>query len=473
MNLGLKCLLAYLVVALPALAQSSCGTLPASISFSDAKLSSPFVFLNGTAVTTKDQFACRQAEISALFQKYELGTLPPKPQSVTGSVSGNTISVTASNGGASISFTATITPPSGVSGKYPAIIAIGGSSIPSQPGVATIAFNNDDIALQNDGTSRGIGKFFTLYGANHSAGAMIAWTWGIARIIDVLESSTTHNIDVTKLGVTGCSRNGKGAFIAAAFEPRIALGLVQESGSGGAGCWRISKAMLQAGTSTQDAVEIVGENVWFSPNFNQYVNNLPALPFDHHMLAALVAPRGLLIIENDGIDWLGPQSVWGCQTTGAKNYQALGISDSMGISMVGNHAHCSMPSSQNGDVAAFVNRFLKGQSGINTNIMHTDGANNAGFVPANWVTWTVPTLSGDSLPPVATSSTAASGSSTVIPTTPATTATLPPVTTTAPVPAPQQTKYGQCGGNGWTGPTVCQSGSTCKAVSPPYYSQCL
>ncbi|KAJ3037934.1 hypothetical protein HDV00_001213 [Rhizophlyctis rosea] len=33
-------------------------------------------------------------------------------------------------------------------------------------------------------------------------------------------------------------------------------------------------------------------------------------------------------------------------------------------------------------------------------------------------------------------------------------------------------KYGQCGGQSFTGATCCQSGSTCKA-SNPYYSQCL
>ncbi|OCH90239.1 exo-cellobiohydrolase [Obba rivulosa] len=40
--------------------------------------------------------------------------------------------------------------------------------------------------------------------------------------------------------------------------------------------------------------------------------------------------------------------------------------------------------------------------------------------------------------------------------------------------APQatQTKYGQCGGTGWAGPTACASGSTCQ-TSNPYYSQCL
>ena len=35
-----------------------------------------------------------------------------------------------------------------------------------------------------------------------------------------------------------------------------------------------------------------------------------------------------------------------------------------------------------------------------------------------------------------------------------------------------QSKYGQCGGIGYSGPTVCASGSTCKK-SNDYYSQCL
>ncbi|KAJ4362809.1 glycoside hydrolase 61 [Neurospora sp. IMI 360204] len=35
-----------------------------------------------------------------------------------------------------------------------------------------------------------------------------------------------------------------------------------------------------------------------------------------------------------------------------------------------------------------------------------------------------------------------------------------------------QTKWGQCGGNGWTGPTACVSGSTCQKQND-WYSQCL
>lgn len=32
-------------------------------------------------------------------------------------------------------------------------------------------------------------------------------------------------------------------------------------------------------------------------------------------------------------------------------------------------------------------------------------------------------------------------------------------------------QWGQCGGQGWTGPTTCQSPYTCH-YSNPYYSQC-
>jgi cellulase len=45
-------------------------------------------------------------------------------------------------------------------------------------------------------------------------------------------------------------------------------------------------------------------------------------------------------------------------------------------------------------------------------------------------------------------------------------------TATSSVPAgPAAQLYGQCGGKGWTGATICASG-TCK-VSGDYYSQCL
>jgi len=45
--------------------------------------------------------------------------------------------------------------------------------------------------------------------------------------------------------------------------------------------------------------------------------------------------------------------------------------------------------------------------------------------------------------------------------------------TTSVAPAATQSKWGQCGGSWYSGPTVCQSGTACKPVSPPWYYQCL
>ncbi|EJD54133.1 hypothetical protein AURDEDRAFT_53043 [Auricularia subglabra TFB-10046 SS5] len=373
----------------PPPAGSNCPATPATVNFQDSKLPDTFGFIAGGRALTKSDFACRQAEISTLFQRYELGTIPPKPQSVTGSISGNSLTVTVTDNGKTISFTASMNIPSGA-GPFPAIIAYGAPSIPVPAGIATINFNNDDIAAQVDGSSRGKGKFFTLYGANHSAGAMAAWAWGVSRIVDALETLPNSKINLQRLGVTGCSRNGKGAFVAGAFEPRIALTIPQESGSGGAACWRLSDWQRTRGQNVQTASEIVGENVWFSTNFNQFSNAVPKTSVDHHQLAALVAPRGLFVIENTSMEWLGAESTNGCMRAGQKAFQALGVPDSMGFSQVGGHNHCAFPSSQTADLNAFINKFLLGQN-TNTNIIRTDGTFQ--FNETQWIDWTTPTLS--------------------------------------------------------------------------------
>jgi len=46
------------------------------------------------------------------------------------------------------------------------------------------------------------------------------------------------------------------------------------------------------------------------------------------------------------------------------------------------------------------------------------------------------------------------------------------VPTPTPQPGPEQTRWGQCGGNGWSGPTRCQSPYTCTVLNP-WYHQCL
>src|SRR5262249_25273544 len=154
-------------------------------------------------------------------------------------------------------------------------------------GVATIIFPNDTVGQQNN--VRGNGVFYDLYGKDHSAGAMMAWAWGISRLIDAIEQTPDAQIDPTRLGVTGCSRNGKGALIAGAFDERIALTIPQESGSGGSASWRFSDVQNMPAGTVQTLSEIVGENVWFRQSFRDFAYAAKQLPFDHHTIEGLVA----------------------------------------------------------------------------------------------------------------------------------------------------------------------------------------
>src|SRR5699024_9940188 len=103
-------------------------------------------------------------------------------------------------------------------------------------------FPNNELAQQRGPQSRGKGKFYKMFGDSsaHSAGALMAWAWGVSRLIDALESTPGTKINYHRLGVTGCSRNGKGALVAGAFDERIILTIPQESGAGGVASWRIS-----------------------------------------------------------------------------------------------------------------------------------------------------------------------------------------------------------------------------------------
>jgi hypothetical protein len=359
------------------------------------KLPDPFKFMDGLRMTRKDQWVCRRAEIAALAQNFEFGTKPGKPATVTGSFSGSSITVTCTEAGKTISFSCSITKPSTGSSPYPALIGIGGSSLDnnllSSLGVAIINFPNDEIAQQIDTSSRGKGKFYDLYGSGHSAGALIAWAWGVSRLIDALETTPAAGIAPTRLGVTGCSRNGKGALACGALDERIMLTIPQESGSGGAASWRVSDWQKANGQNVQTLSQIVTENVWFMSSFSQFGNSANKLPFDHHMIEGLCAPRALLIIENTGIDWLGNTSCWANSNAAHMIWEALGIPDRMGHTGVSHgSSHCTFQSSQQSALSAYIQKFLVGNASGNTNIMTTD--NGLNFDKARWVDWSVPSL---------------------------------------------------------------------------------
>ncbi|KAI0260091.1 hypothetical protein BC834DRAFT_832306 [Gloeopeniophorella convolvens] len=378
-----------------------CATPSTLTHFNNSKLPDPFLFNDGVRRTlTKADWACRRAQIASLIQGYEAGALPGKPESVsvsfnkTAATTGN-LTLTARQNGNTISWSNIITFPNTTAprGGWPLVIGYDGGSIPVPDGIAKLSYPNSAMAQQNDGSSRGVGLFYDLYGANHTASSMTAWVWGVSRLIDALETTHAAAINTQKIAVTGCSRDGKGALMAGAFEERIALTIPQESGSGGDACWRLSLYEQNSGSVVQTATEIVQENVWFSTNFANYVDDLAVLPFDHHTLAALVAPRGMISYENTDYVWLSPLSSFGCMSAAHTVYEALGVPDNHGFEQVGGHAHCAWPDALTPTLNGFFDKFLLDQSSANTSDFATNGVfNSVVWNASDWIDWKTPRL---------------------------------------------------------------------------------
>jgi hypothetical protein len=108
------------------------------------------------------------------------------------------------------------------------------------------------------------------------------------------------------------------------------------------------------------------------------------------MVEALVAPRALLVVENTSQTWLGNLSTYTNSMAAHLVWEALGVPEKMGLSQVGDHAHCEWNGSQQEEVTAFVQRFLVGGGTANTNVLRTDGAYT--FESQKWIAWDVPRL---------------------------------------------------------------------------------
>ena len=152
-------------------------------------------------------------------------------------------------------------------------------------------------------------------------GSLRAWGWGASRLIDYFE--TEPLFDATKVAIEGCSRNGKAALVAMAFDQRFAAGFIASSGKGGAAPWR-----RDLGEALEN-LTAVDEYHWMAGNFLKYGSDpLTAndVPVDQHELIALCAPRPCLISGGlpDGDRW---QDIYGMFIAASKAspvYELLG-----------------------------------------------------------------------------------------------------------------------------------------------------
>jgi hypothetical protein len=149
------------------------------------------------------------------------------------------------------------------------------------------------------------------------------------RVVDYLleESWVTadHNIpnvDDEHILITGHSRRGKTALIAAAYDERITMVVPSGSGCGGLG------SFLVLGPGSETLGLIASEKrykSWFQADFNRFAANLKDLPFDQHYIRALLAPR--IVMSKEGLEdkWANPVGTQAIYQAAQPVFNLLGV----------------------------------------------------------------------------------------------------------------------------------------------------
>jgi hypothetical protein len=359
-----------------------------------AKLPDPFEKLDGTRIAAQSDWRCHRQQIKKQAEKYLYGAKPPKPEMVTGTVSDESITVNVTHQGKSTAFTVSIDLPSGGTKPYPAIIGLQSGffaypldeNLVKGEGVAVISYDPYEIGLEM-GASRNNkqGAFYDIYGSTSTAGLLVAWSWGVSRIIDVIEQSGGSILKADALGISGCSRFGKGAFTIGAFDQRIALTLPIESGSGGVPIWRGIQA-----EGAQTPSSAYGETYWLGDAFSAFTGKVTALPVDTHQVVGMLAPRGLFIMDNPHIANLGPKSAHVAALGGAEVYKALGAGGNISyVSAVADGGHCGFRPEWADPLKKAIAAHLKKAGGATSTI---SAAGEATGNLTEWREWDTPTL---------------------------------------------------------------------------------
>ena len=343
------------------------------------ELPDPLAWASGKGrVKDFNQWERRRNEIFSQIQFYETGTKPVVDRSaVSARMSGDTLYVDVTVDGETLSLSSRIFYPDG-DGPFPLMIGTSRMSLPREifdgRPIALMDYNERQVVNYGQWgprDSRGSYAFDRLYPELVDNGAYVDWAWGLSRIIDGLQilGPEVTRIDVSHIGVTGCSYAGKMALFCGAFDERIALTIAQEPGGGGAAAWRVSHNIEEE----CETLERTDYN-WFKESLRENFSGdrVYNLPYERHALCAMVCPRALLILGNTDYPWLADEAGYVSAVAARKVWEEFGIADRMGYSINGGHPHCMLPESQYPEVEAFIDRFLLGKNDVNTTVLKAE-----------------------------------------------------------------------------------------------------
>ncbi len=192
-------------------------------------------------------------------------------------------------------------------------------------------FNRVEIVPDANRSERTTGLYRVYPNAHY--GALAAWAWGYHRCVDVLTKMSF--VDPDRIAVLGHSRGGKTALLAGATDERIALTAANNSGCAGAGCYR------RQGPDSETLADCMKNfPYWYAPRLREFVGKEDQLPFDQHVLLALIAPRTLFCAEGLSDFWSNPTGTWQSLSAARAVYRFLGAEEKIGSwYREGGHGH--------------------------------------------------------------------------------------------------------------------------------------
>jgi dienelactone hydrolase len=294
-------------------------------------LPDPLKFLDGRPVKNAADWKARRAEIWQLYQKYDIGTFPPKPKLDRAIV----LDETPGNGYLIRNVRLEFGPedkgtlrvqvmiPAG-KGPFPVLISpnlAGWGPSLLRRGYISAGYAGNDAMDDAAALDKLYPEFdFALLPRR-------AWTAQL--VVDYLE--TLPQVDMKRVGMFGYSRDGKMAAIAAALDDRISAVIAGSTGVGGILPWRLAGERNFA-----EGIESTTRSfpTWFVPRLRFFSGREDRLPVDGNLLVAAIAPRSVLIEwgHNDEVsNTFGMEQAY---QSAAKVYKLLGQPDRVGIMRV-------------------------------------------------------------------------------------------------------------------------------------------
>jgi hypothetical protein len=311
--------------AVPSYKQTGIAIVMTAIPVKDlpsiTEMPDPLTMLDGTKVTTQEQWKARRREMIQILEDYEYGHMPPPPGNVKATVATALSRVTVSTSlkadyrmmhltfgpGEKLNFDLGLFIPvdsTHTVKQFPVLIyvttgtsktSLSDASAALSRGYAVATINYSQLGADSKDWNKS--AFYPSY-PDYDWRDFSAWAWGISRAVDYLVTDSI--IDKEKIMVTGVSRCGQPALLVGAFDERIALAAPVAGGM----ALRFSGKEMGGGKG-QGITEVVDQGTyWFGPRFEEFRNLTPKLPCDQHWLVALTAPR-LSIMCNSFADQYG------------------------------------------------------------------------------------------------------------------------------------------------------------------------